>query len=251
MTSIKFDRYTIFARLIPALVAIAPAIALVAAIIPWTKLSLSDALAVVPLGVLFMVFPDLARRRGRAVEPHLILRMGGLPSIVMMRHNDPSFDKASKARLHSFLSLKLNEPSPTESEEAADLSAADGFYSRGGTWLRENTRNQKDFSLLHSESITYGFRRNLYGLRLPTLFLDAAILVGFLASFYFGLAEKYWATGALVITIAVLHAIYLVCFATESSASDAARIYARQLILSAGSPKLAEKKTIPRKGKTK
>ena len=49
---------------------------------------------------------------------------------------------------------------PTAAQEEADPAAADSFYTRAGTWPRENTRDQKKFDILFNENVTYGYRRN-------------------------------------------------------------------------------------------
>ena len=246
----KLDSYTFYTRLFPAVIAIAPALALAAMLIPWDRISLSHAIVTIAIAVLLMVFADIARRRGKAVEPWIVGRMGGLPSTTMLRHHDRTFDTATKARLHRFLSAKLKEPSPAPSEEERDQALADSFYVRGGTWLREHTRNQKDFSVLFAENVTYGFRRNIYGLRWPALSLNIAIVVGCIIAYFFHQPEKYGIDLRPVFVIAFLHAGYLAVFATESGVVDAAKTYARQLLLSSESPKLAEKVTTPRKPKS-
>ncbi|WP_284273956.1 hypothetical protein [Bradyrhizobium iriomotense] len=103
----KFDKYTLYARLFPAVIAAAPAIALAWAVIASKEVRLVQAIAGTALAVLLMVFADVARRRGKAIEPRLIEQMGGLPSVTMLRHRDTTFDAATKARMHAFLSEKL------------------------------------------------------------------------------------------------------------------------------------------------
>jgi hypothetical protein len=46
-----------------------------------------------------MVFVDVARRRGKQIEPNLVQLMGGLPSITMLRHRDPILDAPTKERM--------------------------------------------------------------------------------------------------------------------------------------------------------
>jgi hypothetical protein len=243
----KFDRYTLFARLFPAIIAIAPALALVAVLISWKTINLSHGIAIIALGVLFMVFSDVARKRGRAVEPKIIEKMGGLPSTTMQRHRDDTLDAPTKARIHTFLADKLDEKAPSAKAEEKAPDLADGFYARGATWLRENTRNEKDFAILLSENITYGFRRNVYGLRIPALILNGAIVVLCIGAYFTALSQKYEVDLRPVFVIAFLHAGYLAFFSTQAAVMEAARIYARQLLMSVNSPKLqkaprAEKK---------
>src|ERR1700692_3178053 len=152
------DAYTMCARLVPAVIAGAPAFAFAAIFVSWGKLGLP------PLTVLFAAFADVARRRGRAIEPSIIAKMGGLPTTVTLRHRDPTYDTATKAGFHQFIAAKLGQPAPTLQQEAADPKAANAYYVRGVTWLRENTRNVKKFDVLFNENVSYGFRRNLLGI---------------------------------------------------------------------------------------
>jgi hypothetical protein len=236
---LKFDRYTLFARLFPAIIAAAPALALAWVLVSGKSLGITHAIAGTALAVILMVFADVARRRGKQIEPALIDRMGGLPSITMLRHRDRTFDAATKARMHKFLSDKLSEPAPTAANEEADFSAADSFYARAGTWLRENTRNKKKFDILFNENLTYGYRRNLFALKWPALALNAAIVIGCTAAYFNGIFEKYSFGLVPVFVIAFLHAVYLALFSSENAVREASRTYARQLLLSTESPHLA------------
>src|SRR6266540_2761724 len=230
------ETYTIRARLFPAIIAGAPVIALAAILVSWDKVGLPHLIATIALGVLLFVLSDVARRRGRATEPALVERMGGLPSIVMLRHRDTTFDEPSKVRALRFLAGKIGGKPPSLADEQKDPTAADDFYARCGNWLREHTRDTKKFKILFDENITYGFRRNLFGLKWPALILNAAIVVLCLVLLWYRLPfdMKRALTPELlsVLVIAFLHAAYLTLFVTESGVSEAARQYARQLILS-------------------
>jgi hypothetical protein len=242
----KFDKYTIFARLFPAVIAAAPALALVWVIISGHSLGVTQAIAGTMLAVLLMVFADVARRRGKLREPQLIKRMGGLPSMTMLRHRDQTVDAQTKARMHAVLAARLGEPAPSPQQETADPAAADGFYTRGGTWLRENTRDKKKFDILFNENITYGYRRNLFALKWPALALNLLIVVGSLAAYWFELPQKYDLNLIPVYVIAFLHAAYLAFFSSEDAVREASRTYARQLLLSTESPHIAAAKAAAR-----
>jgi hypothetical protein len=244
----KFDKYTLFARLFPAIIAAAPALALVWVLVSGKSLGVTHAIAGTALTVLLVVFADVARRRGKRIEPGLIERMGGLPSITMLRHRDATLDASTKARMHKFLAEKLSEPAPTEAVERADPTAADTFYSRAGTWLRENTRDQKKFDILFDENITYGYRRNLFALKWPALIVNAAIVIGCAIAYRYELPQKYALGLVPVFVIAFLHATYLALFSSEDAVREAACTYARQLLLSTESAHLAAAK-VARRGK--
>jgi hypothetical protein len=237
------DAYTMRARLVPAVIAGAPAFAFAAIFVSWGKLGLPHLIAGTALTVLFAAFADVARRRGRAIEPSIIAKLGGLPTTVTLRHRDPTYDTATKAGFHQFIAAKLGQPAPTLQQEAADPEAADAHYVRGVTWLRENTRNVKKFDVLFNENVSYGFRRNLLGLKISGFLLNAFIVIICLVIFWYRWPID-WSNGfnaklLAVIVIAVLHAGYLAIFVTEQGVFEAARIYARQLLLSTQSPHLS------------
>lgn len=229
------DAYTMRARLVPAIIAGAPAFAFAAIFVSWGKLGLPHLIAGTALTVLFAAFADVARRRGRAIEPSIIAKMGGLPTTVTLRHRDDTYDMDTKAGFHAFIASKLGKPAPTANEEAADPAAADKYYARGATWLRENTRDEKKFDILLNENISYGFRRNLLGLKLPGFLLNAFIVAICLAIFWrrwpVDFSHAFDAKLLAVIVIAILHAIYLALFVTQAGVFEAARTYARQLLL--------------------
>jgi hypothetical protein len=82
--------------------------------------------------------------------------------------------------------------------------------------------------------VTYGFRRNLLGLRIPALVLDAAVVAICGVSLWrqYPLNDE-WALPPLVAGgVAALHALYFVAFVNYHSVFEAASIYARQLLLS-------------------
>ncbi|MBR0877768.1 hypothetical protein ACVMGC_007937 [Bradyrhizobium barranii subsp. barranii] len=230
------DTYVLRARLIPAVVAGAPAFALAAILVSWSSFNFTQFIAAMGLAALFSVFSNVARTRGKAIEPGIYEKMGGMPSTIILRHNDSTFDPVTKARMHAFLAKKLNEPAPTAEQEATDPVAADGFYARGGNWLRENTRDTKKFPLVFGENINYGFHRNLLGLRLPGFCLNALIVIFCAVILYLrypiDISRRPDQALVTVIGVAVLHALYLAFFVNEHNVFQAARLYARQLLLS-------------------
>jgi hypothetical protein len=230
-----FDAYVRRARFYPAVIAAAPAFALAAILVSWSSLGLPHLIATGAMAILLAVMSDVARRRGRAIEPGIVERIGGLPSITMMRYRDDSFDSASKVSMHKFLGGKITAQVPTPEGELADPAGADEFYKRSGNWLREHTRDTKKFTILFEENITYGFRRNLLGLKWPALGLNAGIVILCLVMLWMrspmNIADPLTQKLMSVLAIAFLHATYFVLFVNESSVAEAARTYARQLLL--------------------
>jgi hypothetical protein len=231
------DPYTLRARLSPAIIAAAPAFAAIALLLSWTQFSLSNTIASVGLVALLFALADIARRRGKKIQPQVYAELGGVPSTTMLRHSDPTFDAASKARYVAFLAGKISETAPTEAQEQADLAAADAFYTRCGNWLRENTRNAKKFNILFNENVTYGFRRNLLGMKWSALALNLLVVVISGSVLNHGSVPYQDIPHVeqrviVVFVVAVLHALYIGLGVNRAAVAEAAKSYARQLILS-------------------
>jgi hypothetical protein len=160
------DRYTCNARLYPSLLVIAPAvIAIVGIAKPKLSWLHSFWIGLGTAGGLYWL-SQLARDPGKALEARLWQAWGGAPSIAILRHRDSRIDPITKSRYHARLvELVTNTNAPTPESESTDLVAADVCYSAWSTFLRTATRDQKRFHLVFDELVSYGYRRNLLGLR--------------------------------------------------------------------------------------
>jgi len=230
-----FDAYSLRARLFPAILAAAPALAALALLISWRSFDLSTVVATLALTVLLFALADLTRRRGRTIERALFEEQGGKPSIVMFRRDDVTIEEAAKERYRQFLGTKLGVAVPTRHQEEIDQKSADSFYEQCGVWLRDNTRDTKKFSILFNENVTYGFRRNLLGVKWVALGINSLIVLICLAILWHG----NWAWGgepqnrvAVVLIVAAAHAVYVLTVVNRSAVWDSSRAYGRELILS-------------------
>lgn len=229
------DGYALKARYYPALLATIPALVALAILISRAKFGLTMGIASLAIPVLVFASADIARRMGKWREEQIFAKGGGKPSVTMMRYSDDTFDPASKEAYRAFYASKINQPIPTEEAENANVTAGDAFYERGGAWLRENTRGKK-FSVLLSENITYGYRRNLLGLKLPALLVNLALILlcGFLLykKGTFDTDDETTIALLIVVALAVVHSLFMGFGVSRQAVHEASRQYARQLILS-------------------
>lgn len=171
-----FDPYSRVARLYPSLIALAP--------IAWSAIALfpnivdtvghSAIFAISATCILYFI-TGIARSRGKVVERKLLKRWDGWPSTTLLRHRDATIDPVTKARYHTALSslcggLAFSSPQ----HEAANPSAADDVYRSATKKLIEQRRGPQ-YKLLHGENASYGFRRNLYGLK-PLVLTETLIM---------------------------------------------------------------------------
>lgn len=182
------------ARLYPALLLISPMIATLVALLS-TRLSGLQSLvaAMIGCGGAFLL-TQLARDAGKAGEEKLLSRWGGLPSISILRHRDSRLDALTKARYHKKLASLVKEAkAPTIESEQANPKAVDEVYSAWSNYLRVHTRDTKKFALLFQENINYGYRRNVWGMRIIGIFLALLSLAICSARLYF----EYRSSGKL------------------------------------------------------
>jgi len=176
------------ARLYPALLLIAPVIATTTALLSIKLSTLQSLVAVlVGCGGAFLL-TQLARDAGKRKEKALFDSWGGLPSVAIFRHRDSRLDAITKARYHKKLNSLVSEAkAPTVEQEESDPIAADTVYSAWSNFLRVNTRDTKMFPLLFQENVSYGYRRNVKGLR-PigiVIALSSCIVCGFFLYFIY------------------------------------------------------------------
>lgn len=171
------DPYERKARLTPALLALAPVLAILVGLYG-INLELTPATLgmLTAIGV-FYVMASIARELGKRLEVGLFASWGGKPTTQLLRHANHFLDPVTKARYHAFLAQRIGVPFPTVAQEQRDPTSADHCYAAGTKWLLDQTRDTKRFALLFKENIAYGFRRNCLGLRPYALFLGGASLI--------------------------------------------------------------------------
>lgn len=171
-----FDPYSRVARLYPSLIALAPiawsAVALFPSIIDSASHSAAFAIAA---ACLLYFLTTLTRSLGKRAETQLLDRWGGWPTTILLRHSDGTIDPVTKARYHHALqTLCGGIKMPSLEDEARDPKCADNIYRSAIRKLIEQRRGP-EFRLLHGENASYGFRRNLFGLK-PVAITETFIL---------------------------------------------------------------------------
>jgi hypothetical protein len=158
------DEYDIKARLWPALLAAMPLVLAIATILnlEWWNTSLVAAGSGV--GLTFML-GQVARVLGSRLEPRMFAGWGGMPSVTMLRHSDDYLNHHTKAAYHRNISQLFPVPMPTAAEELDNPQKAEAAYEAASFALRGATRDHKKFNLLFKENVSYGFCRNMRGLK--------------------------------------------------------------------------------------
>lgn len=222
------DRYTLGARVAPVAVVAFPLFLAVSAWIPFSHWPLKLAGGGVAVTMAAFVLGQLARDAGKAIEGPIWASWGGPPTVRMLRHRDATIAAGSKARVHKRLTeLGVVTAMPSEVAEEQDPSAADRTYKTCSDWLRNKALELKarsPFDVVHSENITYGFRRNLLGIKPYGLAILALAITATAAAFATGRQSFLEPCG-----LAVLGA-FLVLGATKASMKRAADEYSIRLL---------------------
>lgn len=163
---LPLDSYSLRARFFPAVIVLAPAVAAAAAWVPLDSLSWKTLASVGCLAALASLLSHLARDLGKRREAKLFARWDGAPTIRFLRHRDTTLPEATRNRYHAKLTSVVPGVSiPSSRSEKAKPAAADEVYRSCCDWLREATRDRSRFGLLFEENVSYGFRRNLWGMK--------------------------------------------------------------------------------------
>lgn len=159
------DEYTRNARLKPAFLVGLPVATLAAAWGLKASVLLGSASGPLAAAGLTYLLAHLSRDLGQRKQVELFQSWGGKPSVAKLRHRDATLNLHTRARYHEKAAQLFGKPMPTAAEEAADPTAADLVYESYCNLLLERTRDTKAYRLLFEELMSYGFRRNLLGMK--------------------------------------------------------------------------------------
>lgn len=230
-----FDEYSRTARLQPALYTLLP---LVITTWTWARAMFDVGSALISICVasgLFVVFAHVSRVLGLRRQRRLITKWGGLPTTLLLRHRDTTIDPYTKARYHQTLEqICPRWTAPTKDEEQKNQKDADERYTTAIKWMISNTYDKNRFRILFKENVSYGFRRNLLGLKpfgltlsIVCVIFNAIALAGYF-SWLPNSTSPLAAAASLAFSVLV-SALWLLLI-TERFVRDSAAAYAHQLL---------------------
>jgi len=174
----ELDKYTIKARLYPSFLVLVPLFITSVFYITNIEEYYHYFTAVIGIGLITFLLSQLGRDKGKTKEPELNEYLGGKPTTQILRHRSTYLDSFTKARYHKLLEEEIgNIKIPTSDEELQDEKLADQIYESCAKYLISKTRDIVKFKLLFKENISYGFRRNLWGMKAWALLILFACLI--------------------------------------------------------------------------
>ncbi len=246
-----FDEYELKARLRPALIIFFPA---VFACYFWfpelRKLSSAIISLLTTVGVLTLM-AKLSRNFGKAKENLLYEKWGGKPTTSFLRYNNTFLDPATKSRYRLFLEKSVDGLIlPNDKEELEDRKNADDLYESAIRWLREKTRDKKQYPLVFKDNISYGFSRNLWAMK------PIGIAVS-IATFLINIAIAYYKTGNdilnlpyetwIIATISLVMTFIWIFLINSNWVRNEAEAYARSLLATCEKLSKPTRRTKPKK----
>jgi hypothetical protein len=159
-----FDYYNFRARLQPAFLALVP---LAIGVFAWAPPGAKWATALWSLlgsaGFTFFL-ANLARNKGKQLEPELWKVWGGGPTTALLRHAGTA-NPVLRERWHQQLAKASGLPLPTIDQERDDPRRADEMYEAATRILIGKMRDTRVYPFVFRDNVNYGFCRNLLALR--------------------------------------------------------------------------------------
>ncbi|HCN82983.1 MAG TPA: hypothetical protein DIT07_05085 [Sphingobacteriaceae bacterium] len=143
------------------------------------------------MGAMSYLMAQIGRDAGKIKEKELWRSWGGCPSVQFFRWSNSEINSNTKKRYHlKMQTLFQSDVNPDPTFEAVDPTSADEVYQAWTTYLISQTRDIKKYSLLFKENMSYGFRRNLWGLK-PYSIALLFLIMGITYCYYCITAQSY------------------------------------------------------------
>jgi len=169
------DKYSINARLYPMAILLLP-IVILGITYSIEMESYLNVLSSIGISAALSYFlAQIGRDNGQRKEKGLWEFWGGAPVEQLFSFQNCEIDEQTKKRYHK----KMETVVPLENEidfSSATTEETKGIYQSWTKYLITNTRDTKKYSLVFKELISYGFRRNLWGLKSFSIFLILACM---------------------------------------------------------------------------
>jgi hypothetical protein len=161
-----FDVYNNKARILPMVITLFPLLSLGLVYSFHFESPISAITSIGITSALTFLLSQLGRDEGYLRQDELWKKWGGVPTTQFLRHQNERLDVHTKGRYHQ----KLQQMCPVilvpdTVFEMSNQAEADQVYRAWTKYLIRKTRDRKVHSLIFKESVSYGFRRNLWGLK--------------------------------------------------------------------------------------
>lgn len=226
--STLLDAYTVRARLVPGLLTVLPAAVTVYAWEPGNTLDWNGLGALLTgLGGTYLL-SFIARDRGKAAEARLYRKWGGRPTELALMHSGNMHPTLRVRRHAAIRKLYPDVAIPTAAEETGDRDAAYAQFNAIVVLLLGHAKDKTKYPLVFEENCNYGFRRNMYGMRLIGLSI-ASICGAALGVSIYGLMSAHEVVPVIVWVFEVANVVMIliwVFWVKEAAVRRGSDVYA-------------------------
>jgi hypothetical protein len=174
---LSLDKYERQARLLPGLLALLPVVVTVTALGFRQAPVISVAASVLSVAGGAVLLADIVRSLGLKAQRSLWTTWGGAPTTLALRLRETTSNAIQRNLWRDAVQKVTGIQLASARSEGANPDAADQKIEVAVSRLRELTRDEQRFYMVHVENRGYGYRRNLYGVR---VFGRTTALLGFL-----------------------------------------------------------------------
>lgn len=171
-----FDDFTFHARVMPIIVLLMPII-IIGIHSGIVQDSWLEGVVLSSISLVFLTITSkIARNLGKEYEKKMYKQLGGMPTTIVQRFSDDTFDDITKHRYHK----KLNqfEGLALPLDKAKETADDDQQYISAANILRNYANSNRDKEpRVYQELKEYNFWRNLYGTKRIALFLYLLIFI--------------------------------------------------------------------------
>jgi hypothetical protein len=161
------------------------------------------------MGALSFMLSQLGRDAGVKKQAALWKEWGGAPTVQLLRWQNSKIDWHTKTRYHKKLQLICPvTQEATQAFEQSNSADADVMYESWTKYLITKTRDTEKYNLLFKDNVSYGFRRNLWGLKQFAIILLVVLLVT--NYLYWGFKYNSFAPQTLPVNVLYMEAVLLV-----------------------------------------
>lgn len=171
------DKYSLNARVYPLIIVFLP-IVIIGITYSFEYEKIQQTLSALGITAALTYFlSNIGRDQGKKKENALWKSWGGAPTSQLFSFSNNILDTLTKERYHSRMEEILEIKDNLDYKNAAPHELDDTYRS----WTKiliSKTRNTKIFPLLFKELVSYGFRRNLWGLKPIGIAITIICVVG-------------------------------------------------------------------------
>ncbi|QUW78583.1 hypothetical protein SMIR_05120 [Streptomyces mirabilis] len=231
------DDYERRARLAPGLLALLP-VSVALAVLGLSKAPVVvSVLTALSLAGGPIVLAELVRHQGRKVQETLWASWGGSPTIQKLRLRQQGQNSLQRETWRQAVSSVAGIELSSARSERTNTAKADEAIEVAIGQIRSITRDETKFPLVRAENRSYGFHRNLYGIRWAGRITALLVVLGILGYMLWLANVEHQPALTLVNALALLAAV--ACLAiwwilpSPVRMKDAAERYAYELLQAA------------------